>query len=221
MTSQEREQPMVRIDVYADIVCPWCYIGEKRLEKALAMRPELIVTRRWRPFQLRPEMPTGGIPWPEFAREKFGGEHNARAAFGQVTALGADEGIHFDFGRVASAPNTVDAHRVILHAADYGLQWEMADFLFHAYFAEGANLNDTLDLSSAAGRAGLDAEEVRSFLSGSGLRDVVWQSQEEAGRIGVGGVPFYVFDGRHGLSGAQPMEVFLRTLDAAVARTAL
>ncbi|MGB3682051.1 MAG: DsbA family oxidoreductase [Rubrobacteraceae bacterium] len=205
---------MVRIDVYADVVCPWCYIGEKRLEKALVMRPDLVVTRRWRPFQLRSEMPAGGLPWPGFAREKFGGEANARAAFGQVAALGAEEGIHFDFGRVASAPNTVDAHRLILHADDYGLQWETTNSLFHAYFAEGANLNDPLDLTSAAGKAGLDTEEVRNFLSGSGLRDEVWQSQEKAGRIGVGGVPFYIFDGRHGLSGAQPVEVFVQALDA-------
>ncbi len=79
---------MSRIDVYADIVCPWCYIGKKRLEKALAMRPDLSVERRWRPFQLRPEMPESGLPWAEFVREKFGGEKNARPAFEQVTQLG-------------------------------------------------------------------------------------------------------------------------------------
>lgn len=204
---------MSRIDVYADIVCPWCYIGEKRLEKALAMRPDLSVERRWRPFQLRPEMPESGLPWAEFAREKFGGEKNARPAFEQVTQLGAEEGIRFDFGRVASAPNTVDAHRLILHAAESYRQWNMANALFEAYFTRGKNLNHPEDLTEAAVEAGLDAKEVRGFLEGGGLHAEVWQTQEDPSRLGATGVPFYVFDGRYALSGAQPVEVLLKALD--------
>ena len=210
---------MIRIDVYADVVCPWCYVGEKRLEKALSARPDLSVERRWRPYQLRPEMPAGGLPWHEFAVEKFGGEDRMRAAFSHVAAAGGPDGVRFDFDRISSAPNTVDAHRLILHAADHGRQWETADALFEAYFTEGANLNDHDELAEVAAKAGFDADATRSFLSGGGRTEEVWRAQEEAGRIGVSGVPFYVFDGRHGLSGAQPIEVFVRALDAVHGKT--
>ncbi len=204
----------VTLDVYADVVCPWCYIGEKRLERALAERPELPVERRWRPFQLRPEMPPEGSPWTEFARSKFGGEENARAAFQHVTAVGAEEGIRFDFGRVASAPNTADAHRLILFAADRGRPWEMANALFDAYFARGADLNDAGQLAAVAAEAGLDADEARAFLTGAVKAGEVRDAQAEAARLGIGGVPFYVLDGCYGLSGAQPTGTFLRALDA-------
>ena len=212
---------MIQIDIYADVVCPWCYIGEKRLEGALSGRPGLSVERRWRPFQLRPEMPANGLPWREFALEKFGGEDRMRAAFSQVIAAGEPDDVRFDFDRIASAPNTVDAHRLILHAADHGLQWKTANTLFEAYFTRGANLNDHDELAEVAAKAGLDADEARSFLAGGDKTEEVWQAQEEAKRIGVSGVPFYVFDGRHGLSGAQPVEVFVRALDAVHGKTAV
>ena len=143
----------MKIDVHADVVCPWCYVGEKRLDKALAARPDLAVEKRWRPFQLRPEMPETGLPWREFALDKFGGEENMRRAFAHVAAAGEPEGARFDFDRVASAPNTVDAHRLILHAREHDMEWEMADALFRGYFAEGRNLNDREDLTSTARQA--------------------------------------------------------------------
>jgi predicted DsbA family dithiol-disulfide isomerase len=144
-------------------------------------------------------MPEGGLPWREFAVEKFGGEERMRAAFGHVAAAGEPDGARFDFDRVASAPNTMDAHRLILWAAEYDLQWPAADALFEAYFAGGA---------------GLDAEDAREYLAGEDGVGAVWAGQEEAGRLGVMGVPFYVFDGRYALSGAQPVGVFVRALDA-------
>lgn len=203
----------VVIDVYADVVCPWCYIGERRLSKALSMRPEVEAEVRWRPFQLRPEMPEGGLPWDEFSREKFGGEAAARAAFGQVTEVGASDGLQFDFSKVASAPNTVDAHRLILFSGRYGLQKETADALFEAYFSGGRNLNDTEHLVAAAAGAGLDAGEVRAYLSGTDGVDEVAAAQRDAQKRGVRGVPLYVVGGRYALSGAQPIELFLQALD--------
>ena len=198
------------IDVYADVVCPWCYIGERRLTEALSLRPEVEAEVRWRPFQLRPEMPEGGLPWPEFSREKFGGEDAARAAFDQVTEVGASEGLRFDFTKVASAPNTVDAHRLILFSARYGLQQETADALFRAYFSDGRNLNEEEDLVAAAAGAGLDADEVRAYLSGTDGVDEVNEAQKDAHRKGVRGVPLYVIGGRYAVSGAQPVEVFCK-----------
>ncbi len=203
---------MLHIDIYADIVCPWCVIGEARLESALAERSELEVTRRWRPFQLRPEMPAEGLPWRDFAEEKFGGMRNAEAAFAQVTHLAEAEGLTFDFGRVASAPNTVDAHRLVLLASRQGKAWETARALFRGYFAHGRNLNRLDDLLEVAQEVGL--EEAEATLRGDAYTQEVWESQEEAQRLGISGVPFYVFNGTHGLSGAQPVGTFLQALDA-------
>jgi predicted DsbA family dithiol-disulfide isomerase len=201
------------IEVYSDVVCPWCFIGEKRLAKALADRPDLEVEVRWRPFQLQPGMPEGGLPWEEFSRQKFGGESGAEAAFSRVSAAGERDGIRFDFARVASAPNTVDAHRLILFAEDDGVQWELADALFKAYFTEGKNLNDHGELAQVASSVGLDAEEVGGYLAQDAGDFEVRSSQEEAQELGITGVPFYVFDGRYAIYGAQPVEVFGEALD--------
>lgn len=203
------------IDVYADVVCPWCYIGERRLEQALSQRPELEVERRWRPFQLQPGMPKAGVPWDEFAQRKFGGVQRAQAAFGQVVAAGASDGLTFNFDRVVSAPNTVDAHRLILFADRFGRQWEMAEALFAAYFTYGRNLNNSDHLVAVATEVGLMAADVQVFLTSvEGINEVT-QSQAEAGQLGIQGVPFFVIDGRYGLSGAQPLPSFLRALDMA------
>lgn len=204
----------MRIEVYADVACPWCYVGRKRLEKALQNRPDLDVERLWRPFQLRPDMPAGGVPWQKFALEKFGGAENMGRAFAHVAAAGEPDGLRFDFDRVASAPNTVDAHRLILHAAEGGAQWKMADTLFRGYFAEGRDLDDTEDLAALAGEAGLDPDEAAAFLAGDAGTRAVWESQRTAAELGVAGVPFCVVDGRYAVSGAQPAEVWLRTLEA-------
>ena len=214
-----KEVRIMVIDVYADIVCPWCYIGMRRLERALALRPDLQVERRWRPFQLRPDMPDAGLAWAEFVRRKFGS--SALAVFAQVTAVGATEGVTFAFDRVASAPNTRDAHRLILFAARHGLQWEAARALFAAYFAEGRNLNDIEHLVAIAVQAGLEAGEVRAYLQGSAGMAEVMASQDQAYRQGVSGVPHYVVDGRYAIRGAQPAEVFLHALDAVHAEHAL
>ena len=203
---------MLHIDLYADIVCPWCAIGEARLDKALAERPELSVTRRWRPFQLRPEMPPSGLPWRDFAEEKFGGLDNAEAAFAQVAQLAEAEGLTFDFGRVASAPNTADAHRLVLLASSQDKTWETVRALFRGYFAEGRDLNRLDDLSVVARENGI-GREAEAMLQSDAYAREVWGSQREAQRLGISGVPFYVFNSAHGLSGAQPVDTFLRVLD--------
>lgn len=150
----------------------------------------------------------------KFALEKFGGEENMRRAFAHVEAAGEPDGVRFDFYRVASAPNTVDAHRLILHAAERSREWQMADALFRGYFAEGRDLNDLDDLMAMAGKAGLDPDEVASFLAGDADTQDVWASQRNAAELGIGGVPFYIVDGRYAVSGGQPAEAWLRTLDA-------
>ncbi len=209
----------MRIEVFADVVCPWCYVGERRLRKALEAHPEGNFEIKWRPFQLRPEMPIGGLPWHEFAVDKFGGEANMKAAFEHVSNAGEPDGIRFDFDRVASAPNTVDAHRLILFAETHGLGEQAAEALFHAYFTEGKNLNDLENLLQTAAEAGLDTEETSSHLQSDNGVEGVWASQAAASDIPVKSVPFYVFDGRLAVSGAQAVEVFAEALEVATSST--
>lgn len=205
----------LQIEIYADIACPWCYIGERRLERALAELLELEVEWRWRPFQLQPQLPAGGLPWAEFARTKFGGRERARQMFAHVTSVGAAEGIEFDFDRIASAPNTADAHRLILCARRSGREREAADALFRAYFTAGANLNDPETLVALGEGIGLDPDAVRGYLQSERGREEVSRSQQEARRLGISGVPFYIFSGRVALSGAQPPEVFREAITMA------
>lgn len=203
----------MKIDVYADIACPWCYIGEKRLEQALAMRPDLDVELQWRPFQLRPEMPKEGVPWNDFEIQKFGGHEKAQQIFARVTSVGAEDGIDFRFDKIQLAPNTLDAHRLVLFAREQGREWEGVAALFVAHFTEGRDVSDLDTLVDIGGRIGLDTSAVREYLLSRRNTDIVIESQEEAYSVGVQGVPFYVFDDQYVLSGAQPVETFLWALD--------
>lgn len=203
------------IEVYSDIACPWCYIGERRLRKALAQRPTLDVEMKWMPFQLRPEQPKEGVPWREFAEKKFGSLERANAIFANVTSVGEGEGIRFAFDAMQTAPNTIDAHRLVLLARAHGREWEMIEALYSAYFSEGRNLNDLGQLVQIASQVGLAEQEVRAYLAGDENVAEVFASQVTAEQLGIQGVPFYVIDERYGLSGAQPVEVFLEAIDQA------
>lgn len=204
------------IDVFADIACPWCYIGEAHLAAALAQRPGLGVTRRWRPFQLQPDLPpTGGDI--AFLDRKFGGPERRQAAFAHVTEAGERAGVRFDFEQLAGAPNTADAHRLILLARTYGREWEMVDALFEGYFAEGRDLNDATDFEALAEHGGLPGADAVALLADDRFRKDVAQSQEIARRSGIGGVPLFLFGDKFALSGAQPVETFVQALDRATA----
>ncbi len=211
----------MKIDVYADIACPWCYIGEKRLEQALSMRQELEVELRWRPFQLRPEMPREGIRWADFETRKLGGHERAQQIFARVTSVGAEDGIDFRFDKIQVAPNTLDAHRLVLFAREQGREWEAVHALFAAHFTEGRDVSDLDTLVEVAGGIGLDGGAARDYLLGDRNAEAVTESQEEAYSVGVQGVPFYVFDGRYALSGAQPLETFLWALDEVTQATSV
>ena len=203
------------IEIYADIACPWCYIGERRLERALAERPGLRVERQWRPFQLQPDLPPGGLPWAEFSRTKFGGDERAQAAFAAVAQHGAGEGIDFRFDRMSTAANTANGHRLILFAARRGLEWPMVEALFAAHFTHGRDLSDDEQLVALAVEAGLPEATTRDYLaSDEGMAEAL-ASQAEARYLGITGVPFFIFDRRFGLSGAQPLAVFRQALDLA------
>ncbi|MDX1418772.1 MAG: DsbA family oxidoreductase [Rubricoccaceae bacterium] len=200
------------LDVFADIACPWCYIADARLQRALDARPHLRIVRRWRPFQLQPALDPWQ-PWQPFAARKFGGAERARAVFETVTLIGRREGLAFDFDAMPTAPNTLDAHRIVLFGEAHGRAFETAQTLFRGYFSEGRNLNDPKDLLALATAAGLPGPEARAVLMSDRYRADVEKCQSAAGALGISGVPFYVFDRRHTLSGAQPTAVFLDALD--------
>ena len=204
---------MIHIDIFSDVVCPWCYVGERRLRTAMEQRPNLAFERSWQPFQLRPEMPVEGADWKQLIDEKFGGSERANEMFAHLTELGKEEGIELAFDRIASAANTSNAHRLILFAAGQGREWEAANALYRAYFTEGKNLNDLDDLVAAVETTGLDPAATRRFLqTGEGVSEVQ-QSQATANQLGVSGVPFFIFNNQYAVSGAQPSELFLEIFD--------
>ena len=200
------------LDVFADIACPWCYIGEAHLQAALDARPGLAIERRWRPFQLQPDLPPGGRG-REFFVQKFGGDAAMAEAFGHVTRAGASAGVRFDFGALAGAPNTADAHRLVLLASSYGRTWEAVDALFEGYFADGRDLNDAQAFAAIAEHAGIPGADALALLGDDRHRAEVAASQSLAARAGVRGVPFVVVNETYGISGAQPPEVVLGVLD--------
>lgn len=212
MSGEQRRLP---IDVWADIACPWCYVGERRLAAALTRRPDVVPVFRWMPFQLQPGLPPEGLPWREFAEAKFGGWDRARTMFAQVAAAGSPDGIAFRFEEIGRAPNTAAAHRLMLFAQERGRVREVAESLFAAYFEEARDIGDLATLADLAARAGLDPGEAREWLDSGASAFEVEQAQNLAGRMGITGVPFYIFDGRLALSGAQPVETFVAAIDRA------
>lgn len=208
--------PLV-IDVYADVACPWCWIGSTRLGRALDARPDLRVERHWRPFLLQPDLPRGGIPWADVIGPKFGGSARAEAMFAHVTKVGAADGLEFRFDRIGRANNTRDAHRLILFARSHWREWAMAEALFAAYFREGVDLEDHGALLGIAEAVGVPLGKARAWMDSREGEGAVEASREEAARLGIRGVPFYVFNGDLGISGAQPVETFVAALDEASA----
>lgn len=203
---------MLTIDVTSDVICPWCFIGKRRLEKALGNRPAVV---RWHPFQLNPAMPRGGIDRKAYRIGKFGSWERSQELDARVDAAGRDEGIAFDFDRQSRTPNTLDAHRIIRLAGERGVQDAAVEALFLAYFTDGRDLCDLATLAEIAERAGLDRAEVDGLLTGDAGLDVVRAGEERARNLGVSGVPFFVMNGRIAVSGAQPPELLRRAFERA------
>ncbi|MEX0814728.1 MAG: DsbA family oxidoreductase [Dongiaceae bacterium] len=205
----------MRLDIFSDTICPWCFIGKRRLERALATRPQPDLAIRWRAFQLNPDMPPDGMDRHAYLEAKFGGAARTARVYDAVTAAGAGEGIDFDFGRIGRTPNTLESHRLLRFAFDQGRQDALVETLFRTYFIDGADIGDRAVLAAAAAEAGLDADAARRFLEGDAEADSVRDEDVLARRQGINGVPCFVFNGRFGLSGAQDPEVFFQLFDLA------
>ncbi len=197
----------MHLDVYIDTVCPWCLIGKRRLERALAIDAGRDIAVRWRAFQLNPEMPAEGMDRRLYLKLKFGGAANAERIYGQVREAGESEDIPFAFDAIGRTPNTIDSHRLIRFAGGRGRQDETVEALFDAYFLRGEDIGDREVLSALAATAGLNAGEARAFLESELEDQAVREEDDAARRAGLQGVPTFIVNGQFTLSGAHLPEV--------------
>lgn len=209
----------MKIDVISDAVCPWCYIGKKHLEKALAQRPELEVDIHWHPYQLHPDAPLAGYDYRATIDKKYGRETIERM-FAHITQVGQAAGIDFHLNRITRGANTINAHRLLYWARQAGVQNPVCEAIFQAYFCNGADLGDSDTLVAIAAENGMDPDRVRARFATDEDKEAVRELCAFASRQGVSSVPQFVFDGGFTLSGAQHEDVFVRVLDRATAASA-
>ncbi|MFO0661494.1 MAG: DsbA family oxidoreductase [Polyangiaceae bacterium] len=209
----------VKLEVVSDVVCPWCYLGKRRLAQALdQVKGRIDVSVRWRPFQLDPSVPTAGKPYKANLAAKFGSMTRVEAAWDRLREFGRADGIDFKFENITTMPNTLDAHRLIAAADLNDLAEPVLDALFKAHFTDGRDLAVRSELLSIATQAGLDADTASAALDDQGLLDATRTSIQQASRMGVTGVPTFIV-GRQGVSGAQPVEVLVSLLERAAQST--
>jgi predicted DsbA family dithiol-disulfide isomerase len=193
----------ITIDVISDVVCPWCYVGKRRLEKAVAAMSDTPVAIRWHPFQLDATIPPGGIPRAEYLARKFGDPERIAQIQQPVLAAGAMEGIVFQFNLIERSPNTIDAHRLVRWAQGHGREDAMVERLFQMYFLEGRDIGASDTMRQAAADVGLDDAAAGEFLAGAGAREEVIGEIQKAVQMGVTGVPTFIIAGRYAIVGAQ------------------
>ena len=186
------------IEVVSDVICPWCYIGKRRLEKALALLGDVRADIRWLPFQLNPDMPAGGMARAEYRSAKFGSAERAKGLDARVAAEGRGEGIEFAFERIERTPNTVRAHQLIDLAQKQGVGTAVVDALFRAYFEEAQDIGDAAVLEAIAQRCG-----VRDWPQAADAGEVA-RLEEDMRGLGISAVPTFIFDRKSGMSGAHP-----------------
>ena len=203
----------ISIDIYSDVICPWCYVGKRRLERALRELPSLLPVKvTWRPFQLNPTMPEEGMDRAAYLTGKFGSSDAFKEMERRLIEAGRAERIPFAFEKIAKTPNTFAAHRLIWYAEQQDCQSAVVESLFKGYFVEGLDIGSSSALVESADRVGLKADQ---FLAGDeGTAEV--KAEESVGRkLGIRGVPYFIFAKTYGISGAQPAEVFAAALERA------
>lgn len=201
------------LSVVSDAICPWCYVGKRRLEQAIALMDGVQPVRvAWRPFELNPQMPKAGIERREYRMRKFGSWERSLQLDAQLTEVGKAVGIPFRYDLITRTPNTFDAHRLIWLAGHLGVQDAMVETLFRGYFCEGRDIGDRAVLADLAASAGIDRAQAASFLGSTGGTAEVAAEEEVAIRAGLSGVPTFVLNGRVLFSGAQPPETIAQAL---------
>lgn len=210
----------MQLDVVIDVVCPWCYVGKKQLDRALEMRPGVITNLNWRPYQLGPDTPTEGVDRAEHYKKKFGDGPQVQAAREHLLNVGQSLGIKFDFEKVCTIANTLDAHRLIRWAQSPGVQNEVVEDLMKRYFEDCAFLGDPELLADVAEKAGMDRTLVSELLASDQDKNAVKTEVSQAAHMGIQGVPMFIFDGKAGVSGAQEASILAGVMDKLLAEAA-
>jgi predicted DsbA family dithiol-disulfide isomerase len=203
----------IRIDIVSDVVCPWCYIGKRRLEKALAeLNEEFEFDIEYLPFELNPRMPAGGISQEEYLTEKFGSVERFKEVTRQVSEIAHQEGLEFNFEKQKVSPNTRKAHALIQLAHSEGKQEKMVEILFEAYFSNGKDLSQELNLIDLGLDAGLSREKMEMLFNDDNALLQVSLKEQELYNLGITGVPFYIINNKYGISGAQPSSILVNAI---------
>ena len=208
----------MRLDIVVDTICPWCFIGKRRLEEAMEGITGETVEIHWRPFLLNPDMPDGGMDRQTYLSTKFGGEHRAERVYDSIRRAGLGNGIDFAFDKIQRTPNSIDSHRLIRFAEKNATQdacEAMMERLFEAYFLEGQDIGDLAVLTEIGVAAGLDREMLSAYLATDEDRAEIYRENAEAHRLGVTGVPCFVLDEKYAIAGAQEPEVLRRMFQTA------
>jgi predicted DsbA family dithiol-disulfide isomerase len=206
----------IKIEIFSDVVCPWCYLGENRLQKAiLAKSPQFEVSVHYRPFELNPELPENGVNQLEHLSEKFGSKSRVEAVHAQLTNLGEVEGVPFNFDKVSKLPNTFKAHRLIWLADKYGVQEKVVKALFSVYFAKGEDVGDETVLIKTGIDNGIPAEKLQGFFSSDEGLEAVRQLEQQAYQLGIQAVPSFVINDQFLVRGAQESNIFEEVLEKA------
>jgi predicted DsbA family dithiol-disulfide isomerase len=206
---------MIYVDIVSDTICPWCYIGKRRFERALDISGRNDVAISWRPFQLNPDMPPEGMTRDDYVRAKFGGGDRPRQIYQAIAESGREAGIEFQFSRIRRTPNTVLSHRLVHWSAKQERQDEVVAELFRAYFEDGLDIGDLEVLVDCARRAGLDQLLAHKYLLSDESRQEVVASDVYARRLGINGVPCFIVNRKYAVSGAQPPSAFVEVFNLA------
>lgn len=208
----------MHIEVIFDIICPWCYLGKRRLEEAIVVRPNLSPNITWSSFLLNPNIPVCGIDRQDYLNARIGDEIRANQIYSSIEKLGNTSGINFRFDRLDKIPNTLDAHRLIQYSSRLGLGSEMVESLFNAYFVQGFDTGNRNVLLKIAKKLGFNASSVRSYFDSDQDIEEIREQNLRAQKIGVNGVPAFIFDGKISISGAQEPKVIARLIEVAEER---
>jgi predicted DsbA family dithiol-disulfide isomerase len=203
----------MRVDVYSDTVCPWCFLGKRRLELAVSSRPQYDIQIRWRPFELNPELPMDGVSRSAYLAMRGIGAERVAEIDADLSRLGAASGIQFRFDLIQHVPNTRWSHLLLAYAGRFGRQSAVKDRIMKGYFEEGINIGDVDELVRLGAEAGLPATEARHALILRSGQDGVVAAERHATVLGITGVPTFIFDGQYTISGAQEVAIFAQVLD--------
>jgi len=203
----------MRVDVYSDTVCPWCFLGKRRLELAVASRPQYDIQVRWRPFELNPELPMDGLSRGAYLALRGVSAERASQSDAELLKLGAASGIQFRFDLIQRIPNTRWSHLLLAFAGRFGKQSVVKDRIMQAYFEEGINIGDIEELVRLGAECGLPESEARHALIIRSGQDGVVAAERHATVLGITGVPSFIFDGQYTISGAQEVAIFAQVLD--------